>query len=197
MQKLSAKLIICGILSIHFWVLPRQIQARVCLSVWAYMSVCVCVCEWDLSTSLHKIPQSVGRGCRRQQVAGSLGLLLGSTGNHNKAYNTLHYTNANTIAVCLRICICVCLSLCVCVCLLVVLWGRLARCLFASASIMPYVWPYPDSVCLLLRLLLRIVLGLGLNKICLSFGLGLKLLGSAKPQPGRCSPFSSRLVGSL
>lgn len=43
MQKLLAKLIICGILSIHFWVLPKQIQARVCLRVCVCGFICLCV----------------------------------------------------------------------------------------------------------------------------------------------------------
>lgn len=86
---------------------------------------------------------------------------------------------------------CVSIYLCVCV---------FACCALGAVSSVSVCLGFNYAICLAVpglgrRLLLRIVLGLGLNKICLSSGLGLKLLGSAKPQPGRwCSPFSSHLV---
>jgi len=114
-EKLSAKLIICGILSIHFWVLPltKYMSAHICVCV--CINVCIYVCRVDLSTSLHKIPQSEAE----LQTAGRW--VVGSTGYHNKAYNTLHYTNANTIEGYLCVCVCVC----TCCCSLCVVCARL------------------------------------------------------------------------
>jgi len=77
----------------------NKIHERTLLSVCVCIYVCIYVCRVDLSTSLHKIPQSEAE----LQTAGRW--VVGSTGYHNKAYNTLHYTNANTIEGYLCVCV--------------------------------------------------------------------------------------------